>query len=150
MNGNPKSDLRRIHRELNHGIHGEIRDTDRSGASSTMYIQRATITFNDFSKLYVTEYLNKSGTIDKYYYDWEDASSRLKAQYHSESHEQDRRYQTITEPYHIHPPKDSILSNMDRFPNYSHQDLYSIVEGIVIFAVIPTRPTLNASFDGQD
>ncbi|RAU98881.1 hypothetical protein DQG13_16640 [Paenibacillus sp. YN15] len=49
----------------------------------------------------------------------------------------------IREPYHIHAPKDSVLSGMDRFPNFSHQDLYLIVEGIIIFSVIPSRPSLD-------
>ncbi|WP_152396603.1 DUF6516 family protein [Paenibacillus guangzhouensis] len=142
MIGKSKSNLDRIRRDLGHGILGEIRNTDRSGITSSIYAQRATITFTDYSKLYITEYTNKSGYIDKYFYDWEDESGRLKAQYHSEPHDQDKRYQTETEPYHIHPPKDSILSNIDRFPNHSHQDLYSIVEGIIIFSVIPSRPSL--------
>jgi len=142
VNGSPKSNLQRIGRDLGHGLLGEMRHTDRSGIPSSIYAQRATITFIDGSKLYVTEYTNKSGVIDKYYYDWVDPGGRLRAQYHSEPHERDRRYQTATEPYHIHPPKDSILSNMDRFPNYSHRDLYSIVEGIIIFWIIPSRPSL--------
>ncbi|MNC28563.1 hypothetical protein D3C75_767750 [compost metagenome] len=143
MNGNPKSNLYRIMRDLGHGILGEIRNTDRSGLISSIYAQRATITFTDYSKLYVTEYTNKVGIIEKYYYDWVDRNGQLKAQYHSEPHDRDKRYQTETEPYHIHAPKDSVLSSMDRFPNFSHQDLYLIVEGIIIFSVIPSRPSLN-------
>lgn len=143
MNGNPPSDLKRIQNELSHGIIGEIRSSDRSGTLSSMYVQRATITFTDYSKLYVTEYISRKGIIDRYYYDWEDETGYLKAQYHSEPHDRDKRYQTATEPYHVHPPKNSILSNMDRFPNFSHQDLYSIVEGIIIFSVLPSRPELD-------
>jgi hypothetical protein len=143
VNGNPRSDLNRVKRDLGYGILGEIRETDRSGIVSSIYAQRATITFTDGSKLYVTEYTNKSGKIEKYYYDWVDKNGRLNAQYHSESHDWDKRYRTETEPYHIHAPKESILTNMDRFPNFSHRDLYMIVEGIIIFSVIPSRPYLN-------
>jgi len=143
VNGKPKSDLVRIKLDLGHGILGDIRDTDRTGLPSSIYVQRATIIFTDHSKLYVTEYTDKAGNIDKYYYDWVAERGRLIAQYHSEPHDQDKRYQTVTEPYHIHPPKDSILSNIDRYPNFSHQDLFSIVEGIIIFSVIPSRPSLK-------
>ncbi|XID92295.1 DUF6516 family protein [Paenibacillaceae bacterium WGS1546] len=139
MKGRARSNLSLIKRDLGHGILGEIRLTDRTGQESTIYALRATISFLDESKLYITEYTNKHGIIVRYYYDWEDSDGRLKAQYHSEPHDRDKRYQTITEPFHIHPPKESILSNMERFPNFVHRDLYSIVEGIIIFSVIPSR-----------
>ncbi|MFC5401424.1 toxin-antitoxin system TumE family protein [Cohnella soli] len=143
VNGRPRSNLNHIQRDLSHGILGEIRLTDRSGQASTIYALRATITFLDDSILYVTEYTSKSGIIDKYFYDWVDVNGRLKAQYHSEPHDQDKRYQTTTEPYHVHPPKNSILTNMDRFPNFVHKDLYSIVEGIILFSIIPSRSELE-------
>jgi len=143
VNSRPRSNLHLIQRDLGHGILGELRLSDRSGQGSTLYVLRATIPFLDGSSLYVTEYTNKAGIIERYYYDWEDANGCLKAQYHSEPHESDKRYQTATEPYHVHPPKGSTLSNMDRFPNYAHRDLYSIVEGIILFSVIPSRSTLD-------
>ncbi|BBI31312.1 toxin-antitoxin system TumE family protein [Cohnella abietis] len=143
MIGRPRSNLELIKRELGHGLLGDIHLSDRSGQHSTIYSLRATIPFLDGSLLYITEYTNKSGIINKYYYDWEDANGYIKAQYHSEPHELDKRYQTATEPYHVHPPKNSILSNMDRFPNYAHKDLYSIVEGIIIFSIIPSRSAIE-------
>ncbi|MFB9276889.1 toxin-antitoxin system TumE family protein [Cohnella cellulosilytica] len=143
MNGRARSNLELIQKELGHGIWGDIQFTDRSGQESTIYALRATIRFLDGSVLYVTEYTNKFGIIDRYYYDWTAADWRIKAQYHSEPHKRDQRYQTATEPYHIHPPQNTVLSNLDRFPNYAHQDLYSIVEGIIIFAVIPSRTSLE-------
>lgn len=99
MSGRPRSNLERIHRDLGHGIQGEIRLTDRSGIASTIYALRATIPFIDGSLLYVTEYTNKAGQIEKYYYDWVDVKGHLIAQYHSEPHILDKRYQTATEPH---------------------------------------------------
>lgn len=139
MSGRARSNLDVI----GHGILGEIRLTDRSGQATTIYTLRATVPFLDGTLLYVTEYTDKYGIIDKYYYDWVDELGRIRAQYHSEPHSMDNRYQTATEPYHIHPPKNTILSGMDRFPNYAHQDLYAIVEGIIIFSVIPSRAALE-------
>ncbi len=67
MNDRPRSNLDRIKRDLSHGILGEIRLTDRSGQGSTIYVQRATLSFLDGSTLFVTEYTNKAGMIEKYY-----------------------------------------------------------------------------------
>ena len=70
MSSRPRTNLDLIRRDLGHGIVGEIRLTDRSGQASNIYVLRATIPFIDGSLLYVTEYTNKAGQIEKYYYDW--------------------------------------------------------------------------------
>jgi len=50
--------------------------------------------------------------------------------FHSETHGEDKRYQTSTEPYHIHKDTEDILSNIDRYPNYNLRDLRSVLEFI--------------------
>jgi hypothetical protein len=76
------------------------KDTDQTGKASSPICQRKTFVFSDGSYLSVTEFL-KGPKIDYYNYDWYSESNKLLLKFHSEKHE-DKRYQTPTEPYHIH------------------------------------------------
>lgn len=109
--------------------------------TSSIYAQRATIIFSDDSKLYVTEKLTKHQTIKEYWYDWiaPDGKTVL-GKYHGEPHD-DIKYQTVTEPYHAHPPEYARLTNKTRFPVYNYNDLFSIVEGIFLFHLLPKKTT---------
>ncbi|MDP4098338.1 DUF6516 family protein [Paenibacillus sp. P96] len=116
-----------------------IRETDSTSKPSSAFAQRATLVFVDNSKLYITEHL-KSGLITHYYYDWIHGNgNQVLAKFHCEPHD-DPDYQTDTEPYHIHPPDHSKLTNQIRFANYSFRDLSSIVEGIYLFHLLPNKP----------
>ncbi|MGN7384575.1 MULTISPECIES: toxin-antitoxin system TumE family protein [unclassified Paenibacillus] len=138
MIGKPATNLDVLIKAFGHAIHS-IRDTDSTGMSSSIYAQRATIFFSDNSKLYVTEKLNKQQIIVEYWYDWIAPDEKtVWGKYHGEPHE-DRRYQTVTEPYHVHPPEYAKLTNKTRFPNHYYNDLFSIVEGIFLFHLLPEK-----------
>lgn len=93
----------------------------------------------DNSLLYVTEYLNKQQLIEKYYYDWLSTDKRtILAKFHSEPHS-DEKFQTKTEPFHVHPPERAKLNNLMRYPNYHYTDLFSIIEGIFLFHILPSK-----------
>jgi len=138
MIGNPKSNLKEIQKTFRDAIH-EVRETDSTGRTSSIFAQRATIVFSDGSLLYITEFLTKQERIEMYHYDWI-ASDRttVLGKYHSEPHE-DEKYQTNTEPYHVHSPKHPKLQTEYRYPNHSHTDLFSIVEGIFFFHLMPQK-----------
>ncbi|MBU8715980.1 MULTISPECIES: toxin-antitoxin system TumE family protein [Brevibacillus] len=138
MIGNPATNLEVLKKTFGHAIQF-IRNTDSTGMPSSIYAQRATIVFSDSSKLYVTEKLNKQQCIEEYWYDWIAADDKtVLGKYHGEPHE-DESYQTATEPYHVHPPEYAKLTNQTRFPNYYYNDLFSIVEGIFLFYLLPNR-----------
>ncbi|WP_149095940.1 toxin-antitoxin system TumE family protein [Paenibacillus terrae] len=119
-----------------------VRDTDSTGKTSTAYAQRATLVFVDDSKLYITEHI-RHGVITHYYYDWISKDDKqVLAKFHCEPH-QDEDYQTTTEPYHIHPPEYSKLTNQTRFANHSFTSLFAIVEGIFLFHIIPNKPHIR-------
>ncbi|MWC30140.1 toxin-antitoxin system TumE family protein [Paenibacillus sp. MMS18-CY102] len=138
MIGDSKSNLKEIQKAFRDAIQ-EIRETDSTGKLSSILAQRATIVFSDGSLLYITEILTKQERIELYHYDWI-ASDRITVlgKYHSEPHE-DENYQTDTEPYHVHSPKHPTLNTERRYPNHSHTDLFSIVEGIFFFHLMPQR-----------
>ncbi|MGG0277998.1 toxin-antitoxin system TumE family protein [Bacillus rhizoplanae] len=73
--------------------------------------------------------------IGLYYYNLYDSNGQAILKFHSERHS-DRRYQTNTEPFHIHKPPSVELSTMDRMDNNYHQDLYSILESLQILFVV--------------
>ncbi|WP_420836038.1 toxin-antitoxin system TumE family protein [Paenibacillus fonticola] len=68
-----------------------------------------------------------------YFYNWVSASGEVFAKFHSEPHDEDKRYQTVTEPFHIHPPKETTIHNATRYPNFHHQELPEILEAIFIY-----------------
>jgi hypothetical protein len=120
----------------------DIRDGDSSGRPSTTQWVRKTIIFHNQTKLYVTEHLD-NGMIDFYYYDWVTPNDKVILKWHSEPHDDDKRYQTLTEPFHIHLPQSQILHNMYRLSNFEHQTLRSIIEFILLFS------NVTASFNGN-
>jgi hypothetical protein len=83
----------------------------------------------DGSRLYVTEQLS-GGIFDISYYNWVDARGDNILSFHSEPHDLDPRYQTATEPHHVHPPMEAKLTNLTRYSNFHHQELHTIMEHI--------------------
>lgn len=139
MIGNPKTNLNELQNAFGDAILF-IRETDSTGLASSFLVQRATLILADNSLLYVTEYLSKQQVIEKFQYDWVASDNKtVLAKYHSEPHE-GKDYQTATEPYHVHPPEHAKLSNAKRYPNYFYNDLFSIVEGIFLFKLLPSQP----------
>lgn len=112
----------------------DIRDGDSSGQGSTLSFQRKTILFQDGTKLFVTEHI-RGGFIERFYYDWIDTDGRRLAGFHNEPHE-DKRYQTASEPYHIHPPDHIKITNFLRLSNDWHRDLLTILELIAVCSTI--------------
>ncbi|WP_404469351.1 DUF6516 family protein [Sutcliffiella horikoshii] len=106
----------------------DIRDGDGSGRTSTGLTQRKLIKLIDGSYIRIREHLSKSSEIDLYFYDWFGPDGKELLKFHSENHDEDKRYQTKTEPFHIHIPEELRLSSMTRLPNYNHRDLYGILE----------------------
>ena len=56
-----------------------------------------------------------------------DENNKVIMKFHSEPHN-DKRYQTSTEPFHIHGNENSKLTNEKRFPNYNFKSLWDIME----------------------
>lgn len=137
MIGDAPSNIVLLERIFKDGIF-TIKETDSTGRLSTIYALRATIIFVDHTRLYVTEHL-KHGKIISFQYDWVDQTDKILGKYHGEAHD-DEDYKTETEPYHVHPPDDAKLTNKTRFPNYEYRDLFSIVEGIYLFSILPNKP----------
>ncbi|MDI3478242.1 MAG: hypothetical protein PWQ59_1767, partial [Thermoanaerobacterium sp.] len=75
------------------------------------------------------------GKIDYYFYDWYSQNKNLILKIHSESHK-DKKYQTDTEPFHIHIPT---ILDKKRLPNYSLRDLFSVLEFIRLFIYIKIK-----------
>ncbi|MGG3522553.1 DUF6516 family protein [Bacillus pseudomycoides] len=69
----------------------------------------------------------KPPEIGKYYFNLFDENGQALIKFHSERHE-DKRYQTPSEPFHIHKPPSIEFSTMDCMANFHHHDLYSIME----------------------
>lgn len=90
---------------------------------------RHTFVFVDGSKLYVSEQIS-GGLIEVSHHNWADPNGYEILKFHSEPHDGDRRYQTATEPHHVHPPTDMKLTNVTRYPNFHHQELHTIMEHI--------------------
>ena len=103
-----------------------IRETDSTGEISTSLITRKTYILINKKKLYVTEFTSKN-VIKKYYYHLYDENNKVIMKFHSEPHN-DKRYQTSTEPFHIHGNENSKLTNEKRFPNYNFKSLWDIME----------------------
>lgn len=116
----PPSNMRQLEREYAH-ILMDARDGDGSGLLSSRKFTRHTFIFVDGSRLLVTEELY-GGLIDVSYYNWVDQSGNTILSFHSEPHDHDVRYQTASEPHHVHPPNDTKLANITRYPNFHHQD----------------------------
>lgn len=131
------SNITLIEKEFRHII-TDLRDGDGSGLMSSLSFQRYTIVFVDGGKLRITERISK-GSIDYSYYDWEQSEGRI-IKFHSEPHPNDPKYQTLTEPHHIHPPAEAKLHNQTRYSNFYHQELPAILE--LIFIHIMSQKTL--------
>lgn len=139
MIGNPASNLELLEKTFKNTAIQSVRHTDSTGKASSAFAQRATLTFTDGSKLYITEQL-RGGKIFEFQYDWiHGDGTTILAKYHAEPHD-DEDYQTETEPYHAHPPEYAKLSNQTRFPNHAYNDLFAIVEGIYLFHLLPNKP----------
>lgn len=110
-----------------HAIISNTHEYDQSGRASVVGITRKEFVFNDDSFLSITEYYTKDGYISHYNYDWYAKDGKVIKLYHSEPHS-DKRYQTETEPYHIH--RLNFADKKIREPNYDTRDLYSILEEI--------------------
>ncbi len=107
----------------------DIRDGDGSGQPSTITTTRKTIQLINDQHISVTEKITPSGTVDQFQHDWILAADRY-IKFHSESHPLDKRYQTPTEPYHIH--HSGQFSSLNRLSNTAHRDLFTILEMIRI------------------
>ncbi|MFD1673511.1 toxin-antitoxin system TumE family protein [Alicyclobacillus fodiniaquatilis] len=101
-----------------------IQKGDGGSSSEDSSSRRRTIKFTDGSRLRCTE----RRVLKKffYHYQWESEDGTKKLAWGSEEHGGDRRYQTETEPFHVHPP--NAIHGMDRATNGFHRDLFAIVE----------------------
>ncbi|WP_240416650.1 toxin-antitoxin system TumE family protein [Paenibacillus periandrae] len=125
----PSTNFTILEREFN-SIIIEIRDYDSTGQKSSMSFQRKTILLNNDTRVYVTERV-VNAEILFYQYDWYTNSGEELLKFHSEEHK-DKRYKTATGDHHIHPSSTIKLLNVDRLPNYLHQDLRAIMEFILL------------------
>jgi hypothetical protein len=98
------------------------RDGDGTGMLTSRMFTRHTFTMIDGSRLQITEEIS-GGVIEVSYYNWLDPNGSEIIKFHSEPHDGDKRYQTATEPHHIHPPEEAKLTNRTRYPNFHHQEL---------------------------
>jgi len=130
----PASSIEALHKMFA-GIILDSRNVDKNGRHTSYLYLRHTFIFKDGSRLYIREQLTKDGFIETYYYDWEDENGNTILKFHSEPHPDDPRYQTDTEPFHVHPPDDAKLTNRTRYPNYYHRDLRGILEFIALFLI---------------
>lgn len=124
------SNIRQLERDFD-AVLLDSRDGDGTGLLTSMRVTRHSFIFKDGSRLLVTEELS-GGLIEVSYYNWVDQDGQDILKFHSESHNGDSRYQTATEPHHIHPPEQSTLTNRTRFPNFHHQELPAIMEHIFL------------------
>jgi len=102
------------------------RATDHHGKSSTLCSQRRTFVFTNGTYLSITEIL-QAGRIERYYYEWFNSKKEVIIKFHSEPHE-DKRYQTMTERFHINTI--STLDEEKRLPNQYYQDLNQVLNFI--------------------
>lgn len=130
MNRRPKSNIRLLEKQFA-SIILNVRDGDSTGRPSSMAAQRYTFTLIDGSKFYINERISND-VIVMSYYDWVKSSGETILKFHSEAHDGDMRYQTSTEPHHIHPPEFGKVHNMTRYPNFHHQELPQIFEHIFL------------------
>jgi Family of unknown function (DUF6516) len=77
---------------------------------SSVAVIRKTIKFQDGTQMYVTEHVDER-VIVLAFYDWHKRNGTRILGFHNEPHK-DKRYQTKTEPFHIHPPE--VLHNLVR------------------------------------
>lgn len=103
---------------------------------------RMTIYFHDGSVMTVTETLDQTThTIRTYQYDWEYTKDHF-VKWHNEPHA-NKSHQTTTEPHHMHI-EGMLYTSKERFPNYSHHDLTTILETIrVRNRTSPSSPALH-------
>lgn len=108
---------------------------------STKLVIRKTILFDDGTKLLTREYI-KNNRIAWFYYDYIDTNRLTLFKAHSEFHEE-KKFQTITEPFHMHSAESLKLFGESRFPNFEHRNLRSIVEAIYIYRLISRAKDQN-------
>lgn len=106
----------------------DSQDGDATRQPTTRMFTRHTFVFIDGSRLYITEQISGE-YIEVSYYNWVDENGNDILKFHSEPHD-DPKYQTETEPHHVHPPEDAKLTNITRYPNFYHQELHTIMEHI--------------------
>lgn len=135
-NARPPSSIAQLEKDFA-AIIMNSRDGDGSGLTTSRTVTRHTFTFIDGSRLYITEELS-GGIIDVSYYNWVDQDGEDILKFHSDPHERDNRYQTATEPHHVHPPEGARLTNRTRYPNFHHQELHTIMEHI-FFSLIAAK-----------
>lgn len=108
-------------------IISQIQSWDQTGMSSDSAVERKTYIFTDGSSLSITEHFTRDGFISYFNYDWYGKDKKILKKYHSEPHK-NKKYQTETEPYHIH--RVDLLEQQIREPNYNLRELYEILEEI--------------------
>ncbi|MPM91041.1 hypothetical protein SDC9_138166 [bioreactor metagenome] len=123
-----KSNFKLIERDFA-DIITSVRETDQTSHPSNSAVTRKTYRFIDNSFLSITERYVSGGLIDFYNYDWYNSDKSIRMKFHSEPHE-DEKYQTETEPYHVHKPNKLGLKE-HRLPNHKHKSLYEIMEFIM-------------------
>jgi hypothetical protein len=129
----PPSNIKLLEQVFDHIIM-DSSNVDANGLRSLPSVLRHTFVFLDGSRLYITEEI-EGGFIKEYHYDWVGEDGKVLLKFHSEPHPDDPRYQTETEPFHVHPPDDAKLTNRTRYPNHYHQELPSILELIALFLI---------------
>lgn len=126
------SNLHLIESEFNDIIRSS-REIDKEGRVSNGLVQRRSYIMMDDSKLYITEHLS-GNKIKMYYYDWYNPDGSIRLKIHSETHN-DKKYQTKTEPYHIHPGDKTRRDSRHRYSNVNFHDLFHVLE-LIRFTLI--------------
>ena len=138
----PATQFHLIELEFGDIINGRY-ETDSTGKPSNNMTVRKTYKLIGGYKLYITEVRSK-GFIEFYYYDLYDKNGAVVMKFGSESHEGDPRYQTSTEPFHIHGPLECKLNNIKRIANENYRDLFHIMEFIRLMLIFTKQmPNLH-------
>lgn len=106
-------------------------------AGSTRFAQRKTIKFHESDYILTCEeLLNDDFSIKQYHYNLTgkdyNGNTQLVFGFHNQSKTRDKRYQTDSDPYHIHLSKLIEFTTMDRLDNFEHEELPQIIELICI------------------
>ncbi|MDA1674707.1 MULTISPECIES: toxin-antitoxin system TumE family protein [Bacillus cereus group] len=139
--GIPRSNFRLIEKEYEDVIE-EIRNGAAGLPSNPPGAIRKTIVFKDLTKLSCQEIISE-GIIEFYQYDFYDSDGNIVMKFHSEPHE-DKKYQTDTEPFHMHVRKDAYdLKASVRLPNKHFKELVQVINLIIM------SPHLHYAFTQQ-
>jgi uncharacterized protein YodC (DUF2158 family) len=96
----------------------------------------------DDSKFYVTEYV-KNGMIECSFYDWYSENDKMLLKFGSEAHK-DEKYQTDTEPFHIHYLDIKGQTKDLRYPNHNYRELRDVMEFIRLMLDLKPKFIENA------